>query len=69
MLQAAIDDFDIDISKSFFVGDTTGDILAGQRMGLKTILVKTGHAGLDGRYEVKADLVADDLAAALVYIP
>ena len=36
-------DFNIDLSKSFFIGDSFSDILCGINAGLKTILVKTGN--------------------------
>ena len=39
----AAKDFEIDLSKSYFVGDTTSDILCGINAGLKTVLVKTGY--------------------------
>lgn len=54
----------IDMKKSFMVGDTTRDILAGKRAGLKTILVKTGYAGKDGKYKVEPDFTAKNLMAA-----
>lgn len=38
----AAEDFNINLSKSYFVGDTVSDILCGVNAGLKTILVKTG---------------------------
>lgn len=60
--------FRIDPKKSFAVGDMTRDILAGKRAGMKTILVKTGLAGKDGKYRVKPDFVAKDLVAALKII-
>lgn len=43
MLEAAIEEFDIDKTVSFMVGDTIADIDAGSRAGLTPILVKTGH--------------------------
>jgi phosphoglycolate phosphatase-like HAD superfamily hydrolase len=47
------------------VGDTTRDIQAGRNAGCRTILVQTGYGGRDGKCDVQADLVADDLAAAV----
>ena len=43
MLEAAIEEFDIDRKASFMVGDTLADIDAGIKAGLTPILVKTGH--------------------------
>lgn len=60
--------FRINLRKSFFVGDTTRDILAGKRAKMKTILVKTGYAGKDGKYKVKPDYKAKDLREAVKVI-
>ncbi len=68
MIRRAIADFNIDPKQSFFVGDTTGDILAGKRAGLTTILVRTGEGGADGRFEATPDFVAEDLMGATKYI-
>lgn len=57
-------ELDIDLNGSFFIGDTTGDILTGKNAGLKTILVETGHGGKDGRVNIKPDYTASDLLAA-----
>ena len=40
MVFKAADDFQIDLKKSFFMGDKSSDILCGQNAGLKTILLK-----------------------------
>jgi len=42
MILDAANDLNIDVSKSYFVGDTAADIIAGLTVQLKTILVKTG---------------------------
>ena len=42
MILDAANDLSIDLSKSYFVGDTAADIIAGLTIQLKTILVKTG---------------------------
>ncbi len=65
MLERARDEHGIDLSRSYLVGDATGDILAGERAGCRTLLVTTGFAGGDERYEVTPDLVVPDLAAAV----
>lgn len=36
-------DFNIDLSKSYFIGDSASDIQAGLAAQLKTVLVKTGY--------------------------
>ena len=41
LLQAAID-YNIDLSKSYMVGDRISDVIAGQNAGCKTITIMTG---------------------------
>ena len=57
--------YNIDINQSWLIGDTTRDIECGRRAGLRTVLVKTGEAGKDGKYEAKPDLVAEDILLAV----
>jgi mannose-1-phosphate guanylyltransferase/phosphomannomutase len=68
MILKAARDFRIDIKKSFLIGDTTQDILTGKRAGLKTILVKTGYAGEDGKHKTVPDFVAKNLKEAVFII-
>lgn len=44
LIEEAKKDFEIDIKKSFLIGDKGSDIKLGKRMKIKTILVKTGQA-------------------------
>jgi D-glycero-D-manno-heptose 1,7-bisphosphate phosphatase len=53
MLLRAADEYNIDLEKSFMVGDKAADIEAGKRAGCCSLLVLTGYgaaeaAGLDG---------------------
>lgn len=65
MIERARDEYGIDQTLSYLIGDSTSDILAGVRAGCRTILVETGFAGRDGLFEVKPDLVVADLPAAV----
>lgn len=49
MLLEAAKDFELDLSRSFLIGDKTSDIAAGESAGCMTILVKTGKAGREER--------------------
>ena len=40
-------------------------VKTGINAGLKTVLVKTGESGKDGKYPVKADYEADNLIDAV----
>lgn len=61
LLDRAKEDFNLDYKQCWLIGDKTSDIKAGENIGCKTILVKTGAGGKDGRYKVKPDYVVDDL--------
>jgi histidinol-phosphate phosphatase family protein len=66
MIKNAAKDLNIKLDRnSFFVGDSSRDMLAGKRAKLTTILVKTGYAGADGKYDAKPDYVAKNLLAAV----
>lgn len=41
------------------------DIQTGKNAGMKTVLVQTGEAGMDGKYDVQPDFEAEDLMAAI----
>ncbi|MCH5339463.1 MAG: HAD-IIIA family hydrolase [Acetatifactor sp.] len=58
----------IDLSESYMIGDSTVDIQTGINAGLKTVLVKTGQAGTDRKYDVKADFEADNIQEAVKLI-
>lgn len=65
MLEQARQHFGLDYGKCFLVGDSTRDIQTGANAGCRTILVRTGYGGQDGRFAVEPDVVVDDLAAAV----
>ena len=62
MVLAAARDHDINLTRSFFVGDKRSDIECGRGAGVKTILVRTGYGSETG--DCGSDVVADDLNAA-----
>ena len=61
LLLKAKEKYNIDLTKSFFVGDSTMDIQTGINASMKTVLVKTGQKGQDGIYDVKPDYQIDNL--------
>jgi len=65
MLEKASEQLGIDLAKSVLVGDSTTDILAGARAGCRTILVKTGFGGNDGKAVAVPGTVVADLSAAV----
>jgi len=69
MLLEAANDFDIDLSKSFIIGDKTSDIAAGMAVGCTGILVKTGKAGKEeGFLPIKIDHLAENLYEAAIMV-
>ena len=66
MLLRAATEHDIDLKKSFMIGDKLADIQAGQKAGCQTILVLTGHgAFLSSKPELELiDQCPDLLCAA-----
>lgn len=57
--------YHIDRMQSYVIGDTTTDIQLGENAGIKTILVHTGQAGTDRKYEICADMEAENLLEAV----
>ncbi len=68
MLEQARQDLNIDFTRSWLIGDRTGDMLAARNAGVRSILVRTGAAGQDGAYPVAPDYTARDLSAACAFI-
>ena len=65
MVTQAAKDFNIDLGQSWIVGDSTRDIQTGKNAGMKTILLKTGEGGKDGKYPAEPDERCADLRAAV----
>jgi len=68
MIDAAAEKFNIDLSQSWMIGDTTMDIQTGVNAGMRTALVLTGDAGQDKKYDVQSNLVCKDLLEAVEMI-
>jgi len=68
LIEQATQDFNIDLSRSFLVGDSTVDIMTGRKAALKTILLRTGWAGRDGKYACRPDFIFEDLPEAVDFI-
>jgi D,D-heptose 1,7-bisphosphate phosphatase len=66
MLLDASRDFNIDLSQSWFIGDTERDILAGKAAGVKTIGVRTGR-GANG-FTSNPNYIFNDLVEAVDFI-
>lgn len=65
MIHRAARDLNADLASSFMVGDSTSDIAAARAAGVRSILVRTGEGGRDGKYDATPDFIVSDLAAAV----
>ena len=64
MLLRAAQDLDLDLTRSFAVGDSERDLLAGRKAGCRTVLVLTGY-GRKTEAEAAGPLPADHIAPYL----
>lgn len=65
MIDDMIKKYHIDRSNSYIIGDSTVDIQTGKNADLHTVLVHTGVAGSDRKYDVVPDMEAADLLEAV----
>ena len=65
LLTQASEKYNIDLSKSWIIGDTTVDIQTGINAGLHTILLDTGEGGKDRKYNAVPDYRSKTLIEAV----
>ena len=68
MVLRAASELNVDLSRSFIVGDRTADIRTGANAGVKTILLRTGYAGQDAEYSCRPDFVFEDLTQTANFV-
>jgi D-glycero-D-manno-heptose 1,7-bisphosphate phosphatase len=71
MLHQAAQDLNLDLSKSYLVGDKLTDIQAGNLAGCQTVLVETGYGKAESKVqqdEIKIDRISPDLLDAIDWI-
>jgi D-glycero-D-manno-heptose 1,7-bisphosphate phosphatase len=73
LLEQAALEMNIDLDRSFMVGDRFSDIRCGASAGTKTILVLTGYGRGDLKYikaeeKVQPDFIAENLSGAVSWI-
>ena len=61
MLESAAAKYNIELSQSWIVGDTTMDIQTGINAKMHTALVLTGEAGNDKKYQVIPEITGNNL--------
>ena len=68
MIDQACEELNISREQSWFIGDTTTDIETAKRAGLRSMLVRTGYAGRDGKFPILPDYIAPNLSSAIKWI-
>jgi D,D-heptose 1,7-bisphosphate phosphatase len=68
MIRQAAADLHIELARSWMIGDTTTDLQTAQNAGLRSLLVRTGAGGQDGRHAVTPERVCADLLEAVRYL-
>lgn len=72
MVEKAAKDFNLDLGKSYVIGDQLIDVKLGNNAGCKTVLVLTGYGRESYRKkddcEVRVDFIANDLKKAVEWI-
>lgn len=61
LFEQACRDFNIDMKKSYMVGDRAADILAGKKAGIRTVLLESGYGTARLEEDVTPDYVLEDL--------
>ena len=65
LIDACVERYHIDRSRSFMIGDTTIDVQTGINAGLQTVLLRTGEAGRDRKFNVRPDRICTTLLEAV----
>jgi histidinol-phosphate phosphatase family protein len=68
LIEQACRELGIGRQHSWMIGDTTSDIEAGRRAGLRTVLLRTGHAGTDAKYSTRPDYISPNIIDAVEWI-
>lgn len=65
MIDVMAGKYNIDVSQSYIIGDSTTDLCLGMNAGMKAVLVETGQGGKDGKYKIEARYRAKNLYEAV----
>jgi histidinol-phosphate phosphatase family protein len=68
MVQKAVAELNIDLAQSWLIGDTTTDLQTAKNAGLRSILVRTGYGGKDGKHDARPDFIAENMVEAVKII-
>lgn len=68
LIMKASKHYNIDLSNSWMIGDSTVDVKTGENANMNTVMLRTGIGGEDRRYDVQPNIVANNLAEAIDFI-
>lgn len=68
MIFTASRELHLDLPNSWMIGDRTADVAAGAAAGVRTVMLRSGHAGRDGQNQVEPDFRFADLKEAAYFI-
>ena len=68
LILQAQSDLNIDLARSWYIGDSTPDLGAAEKAGVSSILVETGHGGLDRRHPYEARFTVANVSEAVTFI-
>jgi histidinol-phosphate phosphatase family protein len=68
MVLQASRDLNLNLNASWLIGDTTTDMETARNAGLKSVLVRTGYAGKDGKFPGPVKFPAENLLDAVRFI-
>jgi histidinol-phosphate phosphatase family protein len=68
LVEQAFEDFNADPRRTWMIGDTSVDMATAEAIGIKSILVETGHAGLDYKTSVEPNYRCRSLPEAVQFV-
>jgi histidinol-phosphate phosphatase family protein len=68
LVKKAANDLNLDLANSWFIGDATVDVETAKRAGMRSVLLRTGLAGKDGKFTSAPDFACKDLQEAVSLI-
>lgn len=68
LLAQAVAELNLDLSQSWLIGDSTSDVQTAANCGVRSVLLRTGRAGRDGRYAAAPDFEFENLLEAARFI-
>jgi len=68
LFKQAQQEHELNLESCWVIGDRTREVLAAQRAGCQTILVRTGMGGSDGEFYIEPDSIEANLLRAVQFI-